>query len=194
MQVWSLSQEDPLEEGMETHSSILAWRISWTEEPVGQQSIGLQRVRQDWSSNTHTHAPVRTHAHVCACTHTHTQLSTTLRNPRPWTMIFRALAPGFFPYSPFITSSPVTLASLLFLENVNLVPTHKALNLLLILPRMFFPQTFAWITPSLSSGLCFNANYLEKSSLPSPSKITPLTLLPYLFNFSSWHYHDLTFY
>ena len=178
MQVWSLSQEDPLEEGMETHSSILAWRISWTEEPVGQQSIGLQRVRQDWSSNTHTH----------------TQLSTTLRNPRPWTMIFRALAPGFFPYSPFITSSPVTLASLLFLENVNLVPTHKALNLLLILPRMFFPQTFAWITPSLSSGLCFNANYLEKSSLPSPSKITPLTLLPYLFNFSSWHYHDLTFY
>ena len=136
--------------------------------------------------------------HLCAHTHAHTythrEFSITLRNPRPCTMIFRALAPGFFPYSPFITSSPDTLASLLFLENVNLVPTHKALNLLLILPRMFFPQTFAWIIPSLSSGLCSNANYLEKSSLPSPSKIAPLTLLPYLFNFSSWHYHDLTFY
>ena len=42
--VWSLGQEDPLEEGMITHSSILAWRIPWTEEPRGLQSIGLQRV------------------------------------------------------------------------------------------------------------------------------------------------------
>ena len=40
----SLGQEDPLEEGMVTHSSILAWRIPWTEEPGGLQSTGLQRV------------------------------------------------------------------------------------------------------------------------------------------------------
>ena len=40
MWVQSLGQEDPLEEGMETHSSILAWRIPWTEEPGGLQSIG----------------------------------------------------------------------------------------------------------------------------------------------------------
>ena len=39
-----LGQEDPLEEGMITHSSILAWRISWTEEPGGLQSTGSQRV------------------------------------------------------------------------------------------------------------------------------------------------------
>ena len=45
--VRSLSQEDPLEEGMATHSSILAWRIPRTEEPGGLQSIGLQRVRHD---------------------------------------------------------------------------------------------------------------------------------------------------
>ena len=38
-----------LEEGMITHSSILAWRISWTEEPGGLHSMGLQRVRHDWS-------------------------------------------------------------------------------------------------------------------------------------------------
>ena len=47
MQVESLGQEDPLEEGMATHSSILAWRILWTEEPGGLKSIGLQRVRRD---------------------------------------------------------------------------------------------------------------------------------------------------
>ena len=38
MQVWSLGQEDPLEEDMATHSSILAWRIQWTEEPGGLYS------------------------------------------------------------------------------------------------------------------------------------------------------------
>ena len=39
--------EDPLEEGMATHSGILAWRIPWTEEPGGLQSMGSQRVGQD---------------------------------------------------------------------------------------------------------------------------------------------------
>ena len=43
----SLGQEDPLEEGMATHSGILAWRIPWTEELRGIQSMGLQRVRHD---------------------------------------------------------------------------------------------------------------------------------------------------
>ena len=48
-QVWSLSQDDPLEEGMATHSSVLAWKIPWTEEPGGLQSMGLQRVGFHWS-------------------------------------------------------------------------------------------------------------------------------------------------
>ena len=47
MCIQSLGQEDPLEEGMETHSSILAWSIPWTEEPGRLQVIGLQRVRGD---------------------------------------------------------------------------------------------------------------------------------------------------
>ena len=46
-QVQSLGQEDPLEEGMATHFSILSGRIAWTEEPGGLQSMGSQRVRQD---------------------------------------------------------------------------------------------------------------------------------------------------
>ena len=45
--VRSLGREDPLEESMATHSSILAWRIPWTEEPGGLQSMGSQRVRYD---------------------------------------------------------------------------------------------------------------------------------------------------
>ena len=43
-QIRSLGWEDPLEKGMATHSSILAWRIPWTEDPSGLQSMGLQRV------------------------------------------------------------------------------------------------------------------------------------------------------
>ena len=46
--VRSLGWEEPLEEGMATHSSILAWRILWAEEPGGPQSMGSQRVGQDW--------------------------------------------------------------------------------------------------------------------------------------------------
>ena len=47
MPVQSLGQKDPLEEGMATHSSILAWRIPWTEEPDWLQYVGSQRVKHD---------------------------------------------------------------------------------------------------------------------------------------------------
>jgi len=57
-QVWYLGLEDPLEKGMAIHSSILAWRIPRTEEPGGLQSVGLQRVRHDWVTNTTTTIPV----------------------------------------------------------------------------------------------------------------------------------------
>ena len=50
--VWSLGREVPLEKGMATHSSILAWESPWTEEPVGLQSVGSQRVGHDWRTNT----------------------------------------------------------------------------------------------------------------------------------------------
>ena len=61
MQVRSLGWDDPLEEGMATHFSIRAWRISWTEEPGRLQSMESQRVRHDWATkythtNTHTDA------------------------------------------------------------------------------------------------------------------------------------------
>ena len=50
--------KDPLEEGMATHSSTLAWRIPWTEEPGWLQSTGSQRVRHAWSSRARMHACV----------------------------------------------------------------------------------------------------------------------------------------
>ena len=57
MQVQSLGGEGPLEEGMATHSSILAWRIPWTEEPGRLQNKGSHRVRHDWSNLSHSRAP-----------------------------------------------------------------------------------------------------------------------------------------
>ena len=53
--------EDPLEKGMATHSSILAWGITWTEEPEGVESMGSQSVRHD---SMHAHARAHTHAHL----------------------------------------------------------------------------------------------------------------------------------
>ena len=50
MHIWSLGQEDSLEQDMATHSSILVWRIPRTEELGGLQVIGSQRVRHDWSN------------------------------------------------------------------------------------------------------------------------------------------------
>ena len=67
--VWSLGWEYPLKKGMATHSSILAWRIPWTEEPGGLQSMGWQRVRHNWTIHSHTH------------THTHTRI---FRVGFPW--------------------------------------------------------------------------------------------------------------
>ena len=51
IQIRSLGREDPLEKGMATYSSILAWRILWTKEPGGLQSVGSQRVGQDWATS-----------------------------------------------------------------------------------------------------------------------------------------------
>ena len=53
-QVLSLGWEDPLEKGMATHSSILAWEMPWREEPGVLQSVGSQRVGHNWESNTFT--------------------------------------------------------------------------------------------------------------------------------------------
>ena len=60
MWVQSLSREDPLEEEMATQSSLLAWRIPWTEESGGLQSVGSQRVGRDRAC-MHAHMSIFTH-------------------------------------------------------------------------------------------------------------------------------------
>ena len=85
-QVWSLGREDPLQKGMATHSSILAWRIPWTEELGGIQPRGSQRIGYNWVTNLHLHFflfpmylyPVFNSYHmqyiyicVCVCVYTH---------------------------------------------------------------------------------------------------------------------------
>ena len=79
--VRSLGQEDPLEEGMATHSSILAWRIPRTEEPGGLQSMGSQRVRHDWATYT-----------IILWWHKYFSVPEWLQNPelykRVWILIF----------------------------------------------------------------------------------------------------------
>ena len=81
-QVWPLRQEEPLEKGMATHSSILAWRIPWREEPGGLQSTGLQRIRHDWSTRrTHTCARHTTHIFVSVLL-TIWEVCLTIRGPQ----------------------------------------------------------------------------------------------------------------
>ena len=55
MRVGSLGREDPLEKGMTNHSSVLAWKVLWTEKPGGLQSIGLQRIRHNRTNRAQTH-------------------------------------------------------------------------------------------------------------------------------------------
>ena len=62
--VQSLHWEDPLEKGTATHSSILTWRISWTEKPGRLQSMGLQKIRHDWVTFTFILWGKRHHASV----------------------------------------------------------------------------------------------------------------------------------
>ena len=75
MQALFLGLEDPLEKELATHSSILAWKIPWTEEPGRLQSMGLQRVGHDRVTK---HARMHIHAHTHTDTHPHTQTHTLI--------------------------------------------------------------------------------------------------------------------
>ena len=84
--VQSLGQEDPLQEGMAIHCSILAWRISWIEKSGGLQSMEWQRVRHDWATNTLTEQNV-SHVNVFSSVQSlsHVRLFAT-----PWTAAHHA--------------------------------------------------------------------------------------------------------
>ena len=63
-QVLSLDLDNPLEKGMATHSSILAWGIPWTEEPGGLYSPWGRKKSKNWAPNTHAHTHAHAHTHI----------------------------------------------------------------------------------------------------------------------------------
>ena len=73
MWVQSLCREGPLEKKMATHSSTLAWKIPWTEEPGGLQSVGSQRVRQDWVTKQQQQQEQKTGILLLSLQHMRTQ-------------------------------------------------------------------------------------------------------------------------
>jgi len=76
--VRSLGREDSLEKKMATHSSILAWKIPWTEEPCGLQSMGVARIRHDLATKpTIDHGPRVCLFIACPSTHSHLDLTFT---------------------------------------------------------------------------------------------------------------------
>ena len=82
---------------MATHSSILAWRIRWIEEPGRLQSMGLQRVRHDWATHTHTHW--HTHRHTHTDTHTSSVVSRWERSSHIIGELQISVSVGLFGYS-----------------------------------------------------------------------------------------------
>ena len=82
-EIWvrSLGQEDPLEKKMETHSSILAWKIPLTEEPEGLQSMGHQRVRQDLATKQQQPGCESDSECICHGRHGGTSLRTPVERP-----------------------------------------------------------------------------------------------------------------
>ena len=107
MRVQSLGGEDPLEEGMATYSSVLAWRIPWTQEPGGLQSIGSQsQIQLKWLS-AQTHTQICVCVCVCVCV-------TTVKYPKlnPLSFLFHAtLSISLYSFCcyPHISSSSTTI-------------------------------------------------------------------------------------
>ncbi|CAM9755242.1 unnamed protein product [Rangifer tarandus platyrhynchus] len=135
--IWDslLRQEDPLEKGMSTHSSVLAWRIPWTEEPGGLQSMGSQS-RTPQLSDLYFHfsdppvAPTLFRMEAKAFQ--------WLRRPHP-SRPLGPLGPCLVTWPPLCHSLAVaSLPFLLLLEQTKLAQTSGPLHLLSSVPRMLF--------------------------------------------------------
>ena len=87
MQFPSLGREDPLEKEMATHSSIPAWRIPWTEEPGGLQSMGSHRVGHDWATE-----------HPCTNAILSFFFTFCLRSSFSWLLSLFDIPPSLFPF------------------------------------------------------------------------------------------------
>ena len=153
----SVFQEDPLEEGMTAHSSILVWRIPWTEEPGGLQSIGSLRVGHDWCDS------------MCTHTHTHTQWGNWFSQPLPFptpavTEPLRFSVSSLPPH-PCHTDSAVSCSYQVCSHLRAFALVSSAWN---TLPLNLY------MTYCLHSSLCSNVTSSGTPSLTLPSKISIL--------------------
>ena len=110
-QVWSLLWEDPLKKRMATHSSILTWRIPWTEEPGAQQATihEFQRVKHNWVTNTNAHT-------VIIFKNAGSQVLNSLENSIELLLWFLIL---YFCYEMFFCCCSVTKFSLTLCDPMN---------------------------------------------------------------------------
>ena len=94
--VWSLGLGNPLEKGMATHCSILAWRIPWREESGGLQPMGLQRIRHDWATNTSTiNIPLSGGTTVYLSIHLMKDVLVAFKFWQSWISCYKHLCAGF---------------------------------------------------------------------------------------------------
>ena len=117
-QARSLGWEGPLEKEMATHSSTLAWRIPWTEEPERLQSMGSQRVRYDWATDTNAME-----------THCSAGMQSSCSRERPGSPGHSVLGPGFIP--------GWGISRLAW-------PKNKEVNQAALFPWHVFPSIFHW--------------------------------------------------
>ena len=154
-QVQSLRWEDPLEKGMATHSSILAWRIQWTKEPWQATIHRMQTVGRNWEANTHTHC-LRTDLSkpqeqpMCRSLHQKMDFSSTLKKK--------------------LHGSSATPASMLFLQCARYTPAYS----LTFPSRMFLPWITTWLC---SMALCIFAHFSIRPGLTPLFKPDPILSL-----------------
>ena len=189
MWAWSLDSEDPLKEGMVTHSSVLACRISWTKEPGGLQSTGSKRAGHNWSDLAHMHA----HMLIKAW---HTRFIAETRHWRDLTQPKTVLRLHFSSYGgknrDFDNASLKFPFNLLICIKASLVCSPQtSWAKLLCLAQTLKVQTFpssVWVTliltlKSLPSTSCPLAPTLRSSSTSSPSTTETLPKA-----FQEWKY------
>ena len=151
MHVWSLGWEDALEKEMATHSSILAWKIPWTEEPGGLWSTESHRVGHDWSDLTqHNPGDAQPPPRVARRTGTKSKWRPHLTLPTP----------GGNTTPPHNTH---THSSLKWRLNQSTVPGHPPLTVLLQIQKFF--ESCSWITAFIISFL-FPAVSSELGGMP----------------------------
>ena len=190
--VRSLGREDPLQKRMATHSTIVAWRIPWTEKPGGLQSTGLQRVRHNWVTNSFTfhcelHYPTPQMWGVIITQQADAGKITVLVSNRIVSSLLSNLLPHLVPSSHL----PLLILYLL-LDWEKKTFTPSALQIYLRLCRCpFFPSFGSWANSFLSyqrrSFQCFLD--LTPAWEVIPSQVVCASVFPsFIFNFPFPHF------